>query len=180
MRRMKGMSTKNEVPRDSVKVITMLKLDNGSVVDAEELTAEQREAYIEFAIHLAAPQIARFLSGTLPGSTRDISPESQAINEEFFSYPAMMNVKQAAEMLNIGEATVREMERRWQGKFFPAIRMGNRIRIPRDELIQWIKEGGISKYREEIKVADAEYDEQKRRLYQPSYGRKRSIAPKIK
>lgn len=40
----------------------MLKLDNGVVIDSEELTAEQREAYIEFEIQLEAPRIAKLIS----------------------------------------------------------------------------------------------------------------------
>ncbi|HNX29454.1 MAG TPA: helix-turn-helix domain-containing protein [Syntrophomonadaceae bacterium] len=110
----------------------MLRLDNGVVIDAEELTAEQREAYIEFAIHLAAPSIAKMLShGTVHNDGQDI-PDRHVVNEAFFDYPPMMTVKQAAELLNVGQSTVREMERRWNGKFFPAVRMGNSIRIPSD------------------------------------------------
>lgn len=48
------MPIEKEMPADIVKVITMLKLENGVVIDSQELTYEQREAYIEFAIHLAA------------------------------------------------------------------------------------------------------------------------------
>ena len=175
------MSKDKEMPSDTVKVITMLKLDNGVVIDAEELTAEQREAYIEFAIHLAAPGIAKLLShGLSAHAVQEIHPE-HAVNEAFFDYPPMMTVKQAAELLNIGEYTVREMERRWHGKFFPAVRMGSSIRIPRDELIQWVKEGGINKYKEEIARADAEYEEQKRKSRGfGSDSRKRSLMPKPK
>ena len=91
----------------------------------------------------------------------------------------MMTVKQPAEFLSVGESTVREMERRWHGKFFPAVRMGSSIRIPRDELIQWVQDGGINKYKEEIAKADAEYEEKKRCLYRTN-GRNRSIMPKLK
>lgn len=175
------MLKEKEIPADTVKVIIMLKLDNGVVIDSEELTPEQREAYIEFAIHLAAPKIAKLLSQS--GLVKEVQ-ETQSehpVNEAFFKYPPMMTVKQAAELLNVGESTVREMERRWNGKFFPAVRMGNSIRIPRDELIQWVKDGGINKYKEEIAKADAEYEEQKRRSQgYLSNSRKRSLAPKIK
>jgi len=175
------MPKEKEIPKDTVKVITMLKLDNGVVIDSEELTPQQREAYIEFAIHLAAPRIAKLLSESIPKEEHDQNQIDPVINEAFFNYPPMMTVKQAAEFLNVGEGTVREMERRWHGKFFPAIRMGRSIRISRDELIQWVKAGGISKYKEEIAKADAEYEEQKRRSqgYQ-SNGRKRSLIPKMK
>lgn len=173
------MQKNGEIPSDAVKVITMIKLDNGVVIDAGELTTEQREAYIELAIHLAAPRIAKLLSEGLP-MIREKATTEDPVNEAFFTYLAMMTVKEAAELLNVGESTVREMERRWHGKFFPAVRMGSRIRIPRDELIQWIKDGGINKYREDIAKADAEYEEQKRRQLYQSNGRKRSLMPKEK
>lgn len=175
------MSKDKEIPSDTVKVITMLKLDNGVVIDAEELTAEQREAYIEFAIHLAAPRIAKLLShGLSAHAVQETHPE-HVVNEAFFNYPPMMTVKQAAELLNVGVSLVREMERRWHGNFFPAVRMGSSIRIPRDELIQWVKEGGINKYKEEIARADAEYEEQKRKSRGfGSDSRKRSLMPKPK
>lgn len=175
------MTKANDMPPDSVKVITMLKLDNGVVIDSEELTAEQREAYIEFAIHLAAPRIAKLLSQGISEYAGQETHAKHVVNEAFFKYPPMLTVKQAAELLNVGESTVREMERRWHGKFFPAVRMGSSIRIPRDELIQWVKEGGINKYKEEIARADAEYEEQKRRSQGfGSNSRKRSLMPKTK
>lgn len=175
------MPKEKEIAADTVKVITMLKLDDGVVIDSEELTAGQREAYIEFAIHLAAPRIAKLLMHGLSGDTVQETPAEHVVNEAFFKYPPMMTVKQAAELLSVGEYTVREMERRWHGKFFPAVRMGSNIRIPRDELIQWVKEGGINKYKEEIARADAEYEEQKRKSKGfGTNGRKRSLMPKPK
>lgn len=175
------MSKDKEIPSDTVRVITMLKLDDGVVIDSEELTDEHREAYIEFAIHLAAPRIAKLLLQGLSKNMIQETPAEHVVNEAFFKYPPMMTVKQAAELLNVGESTVREMERRWHGKFFPAVRMGSSIRIPRDELIQWVKEGGINKYKEEIARADAEYEEQKRKSRGfGSNSRKRSLMPKSK
>lgn len=172
------MPKNDDVIPGAVKVISMLKLDDGVVIDSEELTLEQREAYIEFAIHLAAPKIARLLSEGLSG-TQEVAQTDHTVNEAYLNYPPMMTVKQAAEFLNVGESTVREMERRWQGKFFPAVRMASSIRIPRDELIQWVKNGGINKYKDEIAKADAEYEEQKRRSQSyRSSGRKRSAIPK--
>lgn len=176
---LRKMPEDNAALSDTVKVISMLKLDNGVVIDSQELSPEQRQAYIEFAIHLAAPRLAKLLSEGLPASTQS-KEEASAANEAFFTYPPMMTVKQAAEFLNVGESTVREMERRWQGKFFPAVRMGSSIRIPRDELIQWVKSGGINKYKEEIAKADAEYEQQKRGQHYTSSSRKRGLTPKIK
>lgn len=167
-----------KIPKDSVKVATMLKLEDGVVIDSQELTEDQRLAYIEFAIHLAAPKLAKLLSEVSEGVT-EVDNTNNITNEALFKYPAMMTVKQVAEFLNVSESTIREIERRWHGKFFPAVRMGNSIRIPRDELVQWIKDGGINKYREEIARADAEYEEEKRKLYNKS-SKRRSIAPKVK
>lgn len=78
------MSKIKDLPTDTVKVVTMLRLDNGVVIDAEELTAEQREAYIEFAIHLAAPSIAKMLShGIVHNDGQDI-PDRHVVNESAF------------------------------------------------------------------------------------------------
>lgn len=169
------MSKDDDITSDSMKVITMLKLENGDVIEAEALTPEQREAYIEFAIHLAAPRIAKLLVEGLPAPKEVVDrAESSAINEGYFKYPSMMTVKQAAEFLNVGESMVREMERRWQGKFFPAVRMGSTIRIPRDELIEWVKNGGINNYKKQISEADAEHKEQQiRSQTRRSNGRKK-------
>jgi len=64
----------------------------------------------------------------------------------------MMTVKEAAEFLSVSVHSVREMERRWHGKFFPAIRIGRSIRVPRYELIQWVKGGGIASTRKRLPV----------------------------
>ena len=172
------MSTEKDNLDESIRVITMLQLENGSVVDAGELTDQQRKAYIEFAIHLAAPRIARYQAHAENHKESAEIKDLQHVNEGYFRYPPMMTVKQAAEFLSVGVSTVREMERRWQGRFFPAVRMGSSIRIPRDELKQWVKEGGINKYKDEIAKADAEY-EAKKRGFNGSQGR-RSISPDIK
>lgn len=173
------MAEENVTPPDVVKVITILKLEDGTVIDASELSSEQREAYIEFAIHLAAPKIAKLIT---QGVSQQLSgfdaAEQPNINEAYYKYPVMMTTKEAAEMLNVSESMIRQMERRWNGKFFPAVRMGSKIRIPRDELIQWIKDGGMNKYHEEIKKADEEYERQKYRYSSSSKPRK--IAPKMK
>jgi hypothetical protein len=78
------MPKDKETQSDNVKVITMLKLDNGMVIDSEELTPEQREAYIEFAIHLAAPKIASMLSEGLVHSTPPQTQTELPLNEAFF------------------------------------------------------------------------------------------------
>lgn len=150
------------MPKDTVKVVTMLKLEVGVVVDSQELTEEQRLAYIEFAIHLASPKLAMLLSEVSIGTT-DVEKTNNVANEVLFKYPAMMTVKQVADFLNISESTIREMERRCHGKVFLAVRIGSRIRIRRDELVQCIKDGGVNKYREEIDRANAEYEEEKKK-----------------
>lgn len=173
------MLKNNESPSEPTKVVTMIKLDNGVVIDSEELTNEEREAYIELAIHLIAPRIAKLFSEGF-SKVGEKTSEDDTVNEAFFKYPAMMTVKQAAEFLNVGEYIVREMEYRWEGKFFPAIRLGNRIRIPRDELIQWVKDGGIKKYKEDIARADARYEAEKLKKSYKSKARKKNITPKVK
>ncbi|OEH85576.1 hypothetical protein BHU72_01900 [Desulfuribacillus stibiiarsenatis] len=70
----------------------MLKLDNGMVIDSEDLAAEQREAYIEFAIHLAAPKLAKLLSEGQTSIADSNQSSNQVVNEAFFKYPLMMTL----------------------------------------------------------------------------------------
>lgn len=51
----------HEMSADTVKTITIPKPDNLVVIDSEKLTHEQKEIYIEYTIHIAAPKIAKLL-----------------------------------------------------------------------------------------------------------------------
>ena len=49
--------------------------------------------------------------------------------------PLTLNAREAAEVLRISKSKVYEMART---ESFPAIRIGKRVVIPRDKLIQWM------------------------------------------
>ena len=49
--------------------------------------------------------------------------------------PLTLNAREAAEVLRISKSKVYEMART---ESFPAIRIGNRVVIPRDKLIEWM------------------------------------------
>ena len=49
--------------------------------------------------------------------------------------PLTLNAREAAEVLRISKSKVYELART---ESFPAIRIGNRVVIPRDKLIQWM------------------------------------------
>ena len=49
--------------------------------------------------------------------------------------PLTLNVREAAEVLRISKSKVYELA---QSESFPAIRIGKRVIIPRDKLIQWM------------------------------------------
>ena len=49
--------------------------------------------------------------------------------------PLTLNAREAAEVLRISKSIVYELA---QSESFPAIRIGKRVVIPRDKLIQWM------------------------------------------
>ena len=49
--------------------------------------------------------------------------------------PLTLNAREAAQVLRISKSKVYELA---QSKSFPAIRIGKRVVIPRDKLIQWM------------------------------------------
>ena len=51
--------------------------------------------------------------------------------------PLTLNAREAAEVLRISKSKVYELA---QSDSFPAIRIGKRVVIPRDKLIQWMND----------------------------------------
>ena len=51
--------------------------------------------------------------------------------------PLTLNAHEAAQVLRISKSKVYELA---QSESFPAIRIGKRVVIPRDKLIQWIND----------------------------------------
>lgn len=50
---------------------------------------------------------------------------------------------------------------RWIGKFFPHVKVGSSIVIPRDKFIKWLGAGGIEGYKNKVEEADKEYEMKK-------------------
>lgn len=145
-------------------MVDLIRLPNGTVITPQELSDEERLAYLEALIHLSAPVLARLLAGIGPtsGDRKSESKDSMAATrEKYADLPPVLTIDEAAKVLAVSKSTVYEMTRRWQGKFFPHFRIGNRIRVPRDKLVEWINAGGIEAYREEIQKADAAYERSK-------------------
>ena len=51
--------------------------------------------------------------------------------------PLTLKAREAAEVLRISKSKVYELART---EFFPAVRIGKRVVIPRDKLIQWMND----------------------------------------
>lgn len=51
--------------------------------------------------------------------------------------PLTLNAREAAEILRISKSKIYELA---QSESFPAIRIGKRVVIPRDKLIQWMND----------------------------------------
>lgn len=144
-------------------MIDLLRLPDGTVLALKELTHEERVAHLEALIHLSAPAIAELLAGGVakPAEPNVETQDLSAVREQYADLPPILTVEETAKVLKVGRSAVYEMTRRWQGKFFPHFKMGNRIRIPRDKLIEWIHNGGILAYKEEIRKADEAYERSK-------------------
>ena len=56
--------------------------------------------------------------------------------ESYDELPLMLSVPDVAEVLGIGRANAYELVR---SEGFPAIKIGSRIIVPKDEFISWIK-----------------------------------------
>lgn len=106
---------------DKPQIAMKLKLPDGTVIDADTLDHEDKEAYIEFAIHLAAPMLAKMLVGKLSFvKQQDKVVPSQKYDELYFNLPVTLNVKEAAEFLRCSTHKIYEMCRIYQGRFFPS------------------------------------------------------------
>lgn len=92
------------ISKDAVKVVTMLKLDYGVVIDSQELTEEQKLAYINLQYTYL---LLNYQSYYWKCKTDKIN---NVVNEALFKYPAMATVKEVAVFLNVSESTIRDME----------------------------------------------------------------------
>lgn len=55
------MSTSRSIPQ-KIEIITKIKLPDGQIIDSDLLSEEEKTAYIEFAIHLAAPALSKIIN----------------------------------------------------------------------------------------------------------------------
>lgn len=134
-----------------MKPETKLKIGD-TVIDARDLDHDERVAFIEFAIHLAAPRIAELLAGEIE---RSEEPKTKEHDNLLFDMPPTLTVKEAAEYLRVSPSRIYEMCRIHHGKFFPHFKVGKSIKVPRDKFIGWINNGGlvrIAELEKELKV----------------------------
>lgn len=146
---------------DKPQTSIILRLPDGSVIDADTLDQEDKEAYIEFGIHLAAPMLAKMLASKLSFvKQKDKTEYSQKNNDLYFNLPVTLTVKEAADFLRCSTYKIYEMCRIYQGRFFPHVRLGSRVVIPRAGFIEFIEAGGLERYKKKIEEADAEHKRQ--------------------
>ncbi len=126
-----------------------LKIGN-TVIDAEDLDQDEKIAFIEFAIHLAAPKIAELLTEAKKIEVFEKQPKTTEHDSLLFDMPPVLTVQEVAEYLRISNSKVYEMCRLYGGNYFPHFKVGNRFKIPRIEFIEWLKEGGMDGYNKKI------------------------------
>ena len=141
------------------KTIAKLKFTDGTIIDAEDLDYEEKVAYIEFAIHLAAPILAKTIAGAV--SQDKDKPVTTPNDNLHFDLPQNLTAKEAADFLRVSPGKIYEMTRIYNGKYFPHVKVGSKIIIPRNSFIEWINEGGIDGYRRKKENAALEYQKQK-------------------
>ncbi|UMZ72538.1 helix-turn-helix domain-containing protein [Natranaerofaba carboxydovora] len=100
-----------------------------------------------------------FLAGEVEESQDE--PYTEENDDLYFDLPPILTVKEAAEFLRVSTHTVYEMCRVYHGKFFPHFKIGNQIKIPRDKFVEWIKNGGINNYKENVASEDSKRHTQK-------------------
>ncbi len=81
--------------------------------------------YIEFAIHLAAPVLAKLLAGEAVSSSIQKELATTPNDNLYFDLPQTLTPKEAASFLRVSTSNIYEMCRRWQGKFFPHVKVGS-------------------------------------------------------
>lgn len=132
----------------------------GTVINVEDLEQEEKVAIIELAIHLAAPQIANLLAGQ-PLKTEIDEPKTTEHDEKLFDMPPVLSVQEVADYLRISKQKIYEMCRAYGGELFPSFKIGNRFRINRDELLEWLKGGGMQNYEDKIAALEVKKAQKK-------------------
>ena len=132
-----------------MKPQTKIKIGD-TVIDASDLDYDEKVAFIELAIHLAAPRIAHLLAGELQAE----EPKTTETDHLLFEMPPTLTVKEVAEYLRVSPSKIYDMCRIYHGKFFPHFRVGKNFKIPRDKFIEWINNGGLDYYQQGVASED--------------------------
>lgn len=128
-----------------MKPETKLKIGD-TVIDARDLDHNEKVAFIEFAIHLAAPRIAELLAGEV--QTEELKTTEH--DNLLFEMPPTLTVQEVADYLRVSKSRIYEMCRIHHGKFFPHFKVGKSIKVPRDKFIDWINNGGLDHYQQGV------------------------------
>ena len=146
--------TKKELKIPPMKPETKTTIKIGdTVIDAEDLSQEERSAIIELAIHLAAPKLSELLAGVVSKKASENKVDEYSTSEHdklLFELPPILSVQEVAEYLRVSKQKIYEMCRAYDGNLFPSFKIGNRFRIDRTEFIEWLKNGGMNNYEEKI------------------------------
>ena len=122
-----------------------------AIVDAQDMDRDEKIAFIEFAIHLAAPRIAQILAGELEKVVKKPTENDNLL----FDMPPTLTVQEVASFLRTSPSTIYEMCRIYHGKFFPHFKIGNRYKIPRDKFIEWLNNGGLDNFKQQVASGDS-------------------------
>jgi len=74
---------------------------------------------------------------SLPAKGTERNDMKNSVYKTYDELPLMLSVSQVADVLGIGRTNAYELVKE---KDFPSLKIGSRIVIPRDKLIQWIEE----------------------------------------
>ena len=66
----------------------------------------------------------------------EISDQQIAINSDWSQLPLILSIPEVAKILGVGSFTAYELAKQ---KGFPVIRLGRKLKVPRDKLRQWVE-----------------------------------------
>lgn len=136
---------------NNMKPETQTKLKIGeTIIDVQDLEYEEKVAFIEFAIHIAAPKIAQILVEKI----EKVGAKTTEHDNLLFEMPPTLTVREVADYLRVSTSKVYEMCQRYHGKFFPHFKVGNRYKIPRDKFVEWLNNGGLGYYEQQVTSED--------------------------
>ena len=66
----------------------------------------------------------------------EVSDQLIAINSDWSQLPLILSIPEVAKILGVGSFTAYELAKQ---KGFPVIRLGRKLKVPRDKLRQWVE-----------------------------------------